>query len=110
MLFRLKQLKKLMLILSSQEERIYKFIARSKEVDVMEKMIKERNRESVNVINTMTGAGFKHQDEADEEVDESLPDKETTKDVRFRIGAAKHISCPSNFDDIDYGTSELFGL
>ena len=33
-----------------------------------------------------------------------------TKDVSKRIGVAKNITFPSNFDDIDYGTSELFGL
>ena len=32
------------------------------------------------------------------------------KDVSKRIGVAKSITFPSNFDDIDYGTSELFGL
>ncbi len=32
------------------------------------------------------------------------------KDVSKRIGIAKDITFPSDFDDIDYGTSELFGL
>ncbi len=32
------------------------------------------------------------------------------KDVSKRIGVAKSITFPSDFDDIDYGTSELFGL
>lgn len=32
------------------------------------------------------------------------------KDVSKRIGIAKNITFPSNFDDIDYGTSDLFGL
>lgn len=32
------------------------------------------------------------------------------KDVSKRVGIAKNITFPSNFDDIDYGTSELFGL
>lgn len=54
---------------------VLEFIARSKEVNVMEEMIKERNgkwklnRKSVNVINIMTGAGIKSQDEEDEEID-----------------------------------------
>ena len=33
-----------------------------------------------------------------------------TKDVSKRIGVAKNITFPSNFDEIDYGTSELFRL
>ncbi len=32
------------------------------------------------------------------------------RDVSNRIGIAKNISFPSDFDDIDYGTSDLFGL
>lgn len=32
------------------------------------------------------------------------------KDVSKRIGVAKNITFPPDFDDIDYGTSELFGL
>ena len=32
------------------------------------------------------------------------------KDVNKRIGIAKDISFPSDFDDIDFGTSELFGI
>ena len=37
-------------------------------------------------------------------------DDESKRDVSKRIGIAKNISFPSDFDDIDYGTSELFGL
>ena len=54
---------------------VLEFIARSKEANVMEEMIKARNgkwtleRKSVNVINAMTGAGIKPKDENDEEVD-----------------------------------------
>lgn len=31
-------------------------------------------------------------------------------DVSRRIGIAKSIEFPADFDDIDYGTMELFGL
>lgn len=34
----------------------------------------------------------------------------TKKDVSKRIGIAKDLTFPSDFDDIDYGTSDLFGL
>ena len=32
------------------------------------------------------------------------------KDVSKRIGVAENITFPADFDDIDYGTNELFGL
>ncbi len=42
---------------------------------------------------------------------ESLPNADIKgKNVSNRIGVAKNISFPANFDDIDYGTEELFGL
>ncbi len=42
---------------------------------------------------------------------ETLPeDGHTKKNVSKRLGVAKEISFPANFDDIDYGTLELFGL
>ena len=41
----------------------------------------------------------------------TLKSAETSKkDAGKRIGIAKNIVFPSDFDDIDYGTSELFGL
>ena len=35
---------------------------------------------------------------------------DSKKDVSKRIGVAKDISFPADFDDIDYGTTDLFGL
>ena len=35
---------------------------------------------------------------------------EKKHDVSKRIGIAKNINFPSDFDDIDYGTEDLFGL
>lgn len=42
---------------------------------------------------------------------DTLPEvKSAKKDVNKRLGIARGISFPANFDDIDYGTAELFGL
>ena len=40
----------------------------------------------------------------------TLPSDNPSKHVDNRIGIAKDISFPANFDDIDYGTTDLFGL
>ena len=37
-------------------------------------------------------------------------EKASKKSVSNRIGIAKNISFPADFDDIDYGTADFFGL
>ncbi len=42
---------------------------------------------------------------------ENLTDaKPTVRNTANRIGVAKNITFPADFDEIDYGTAELFGL
>lgn len=36
--------------------------------------------------------------------------KPVSMNTAKRIGVAKNITFPANFDEIDYGTAELFGL
>ncbi|MBQ4511878.1 MAG: hypothetical protein II969_02720 [Anaerolineaceae bacterium] len=44
-------------------------------------------------------------------IDEFTRENKRSIDVNNRIGIASgKISCPDNFDDIDFGTEELFGL
>ena len=43
-------------------------------------------------------------------VDELINNDVSSIDVSNRIGIAKDISFPADFDDIDYGSLDLFGL
>ena len=43
-------------------------------------------------------------------LDSLITDNTPRKDVSTRLGVAKDISFPADFDDIDYGTVDLFGL
>ena len=41
---------------------------------------------------------------------DELTDSDKTNTTHERIGVAKDITFPSNFDEMDYGIDELFGL
>ena len=43
-------------------------------------------------------------------IDDILKNNQVTSIPKRRLGVASQISFPANFDDIDYGTEELFGL
>lgn len=75
------------------------FGGRNDMVDVNEKMIYQLSHLTMEQFHIFSAL-----------LDEFSVKNNSTNEIGKRIGVAKEINFPSDFDDIDYHTEELFGL